>query len=162
MTIPLVLGHPAGPHDWDVRLCEITDNYPRSSILETILFPVAAMFIKMAVLALYKRIFSPVRLANGLIWGGLVFTFLFYMALIIAFAATCIPRASDYATGGWLSLTYDARTNTYSEPLAAACGIVGAILDAYILVIPLWFIGNLRMSTRNKAGVGAIFFTGIL
>lgn len=120
------------------------------------------MFVKMAVLALYKRIFGPVRLANGLIWSGLVFTFLFYMALIIAFAATGIPRAEDAATGGWLSLQYDDRVNTYSEPLAAACGIVGALLDVYILVVPLYFIWNLRMSSRNKAGVAAIFFTGIL
>lgn len=116
----------------------------------------------MAVLALYKRIFGPVRLANALIWSGLVFTLLFYMALIIAFAATCIPRASDYATGGWLSLTYDIRAYKYSAPLAATCGIVGAILDIYILVIPLYFVWNLKMSARNKAGVGAIFFTGIL
>lgn len=120
------------------------------------------MFVKMAVLALYKRIFGPVRLANALIWSGLVFTLAFYMSLIIAFAATCIPRASDYATGGWLSLTYDARANHYSAPLAAVCGIVGAILDVYILVIPLYFIWSLKMSSKNKVGVGAIFFTGSL
>lgn len=122
----------------------------------------AAMFVKMAVLALYKRIFGPVRLANTLIWSGLVFTCLFYTSLVISFAATCIPRASDYATGGWLSLTYDARTNKYSAPLAAVCGIVGAVLDVYILLIPLYFVWNLRMSPRNKVGVGAIFFTGSL
>lgn len=120
------------------------------------------MFVKMAVLALYKRIFGPVRLANTLIWSGLIFTLVFYLSLVIALAATSIPRASDYATGGWLSFKYNARANTYSEPLAAACGIVGAILDVYILVIPLYFIGNLRMSSKNKAGVGAIFFTGVL
>lgn len=120
------------------------------------------MFVKMAVLALYKRIFGPVRLANVLIWSGLVFTLLFYMSLIIAFAATSIPRAEDAATGFWLSLQYDDRANRWANPLAAACGIVGALLDVYILVVPLYFVWNLRMSYRNKAGVAAIFFTGVL
>lgn len=118
------------------------------------------MFIKMAVLALYRRIFGPVRLANTLIWAGLVFTLGFYLSLVIAFCATSIPRASDYASGGWLSLTYDARANYYAEPLAATCGIVGAILDLYILIIPIYFVWNLRMSTKNKLGVASIFFTG--
>lgn len=120
------------------------------------------MFIKLAVLALYRRIFGPVRLANSLILSGMAFTAVFYLATIILFCAGCIPRAEDYPTGGWLSLNYDVRCAKLSAPVAAACGIVGAVLDCYILVIPLFFVWGLHMSTRHRIGVASIFFTGAM
>lgn len=121
---------------------------------------VAAMFVKAAILALYRRIFSPSRRYHALILLGMAFTFASYISVLVSLAVGCIPRSGDYASGGWLSLPYRERCNQYNPGITAASGVVGAVIDIYILLLPLFFISQLQTSKRRKAGLAAIFAVG--
>ncbi|ROV92952.1 hypothetical protein VSDG_06388 [Cytospora chrysosperma] len=118
------------------------------------------MFIKIAILALYKRIFGHVTLANTLILSGVAFVCVFYIAMVSSLAAACIPHSQDYAEGGWSSASYTTRCQRYSIPLSATTGIVGAIIDIYILIVPQFFIWGLQTSRKRKASVSLVFIIG--
>lgn len=127
----------------------------------------ASIFVKTAILALYQRIFSPARRSRVLILSGMIFTVVFYLVILVIVAVGCTPKSEDYIVGplgerftGWLSLTYSARCNKYSPSTTATLGVVGSVLDLYILVIPLFFVWELHTSSRRKAGLAAIFIVG--
>lgn len=118
------------------------------------------MFAKTGILALYRRIFSPLRCANVLILSGMVFTALFYITILIVVAVGCTPQPGDYAMGGWLSPVYHQRCYHYNHGTTAASGVVGAVIDIYILILPLFLVWELRTSTKRKTGLAAIFIVG--
>lgn len=121
---------------------------------------VAAMFAKTSILALYRRIFSPSHRSNVLILSGMAFIVIFYISMLIVMAVGCTPHAADYVTGGWLSPQQIARCQRYSPATTAASGVVGAAIDVYILLLPLFFVKELQISTKRKAGLAAIFIVG--
>lgn len=155
-----ILGNPAGPHLWDVPVSKITVYYVQTSVVTALLFMVAAMFIKTAILALYRRIFSPSRRSHIMILSGMAFIVVFYISVLIVMAVGCTPKSEDYALGGWLSVQYSVRCNKYNPATAAAIGLVGAVIDVYILVLPLFFVWKLQTSTKRKAGLAAVFLVG--
>lgn len=127
----------------------------------------ASIFVKTSILALYRRIFSPARRSNLMILGAMGFILAFYTSMIVALAVGCTPRPQDYVPGplgtaftGWKSTTYSARCNKFNPGITAALGVVGAAVDLYILVIPLFFISELHISSRRKIGLAAIFTIG--
>lgn len=79
---------------------------------------------------------------------------------MIVYLATCIPRAEDYATGGWLSPVYEPRAYQYDGTIAAISGVVGTVIDFYILGLPLICLSGLHMSLKRKAGIASIFLAG--
>lgn len=121
---------------------------------------VAAMFAKAAVLALYQRIFSPSRRSHALILSGMAFTVMSYISMLIVLAAGCTPRAGDYIGGSLLSPQYIQRYNMYNPATTAASGVVGAVIDIYILLLPLFFVFQLHTSRSRKVGLAAIFVVG--
>lgn len=121
---------------------------------------VAGMFAKTAILALYQRIFSISRRSHILVLSGMAFIVVFYISTLIVLAAGCTPRSRDYAMGGWLSPQSLARCHKYSPATAAATGVVGAVIDIYILLLPLFFVWELQTSTKHKIGLAAIFILG--
>lgn len=118
------------------------------------------MFAKTGILALYRRIFSPLRCANVLILSGMVFIVLFYISMLIVVAVGCTPKPADFAKGGWLSPIYHQRCYHYNHGTTAASGVVGAVIDIYILILPLFLVWELRTSTKRKTGLAAIFIVG--
>lgn len=128
------------------------------------LFMVAAMFAKTAILAFYRRIFGLSRRSRILILPGLAFTVVMYLAILIVVAVGCVPQPADWATGlmgsGWLSPQYLERMEKYSAPTTAASGIGGAVIDIYILLLPLLFVSQLQISRSRKAGLAAVFILG--
>ncbi|KAI0204032.1 hypothetical protein F4808DRAFT_366643 [Astrocystis sublimbata] len=154
------LGNPAGPHIWDIPVSRFTAQYIQFSIAQLPIYLAAALLIKTSILVLYQRLFNPSRLANILIWAGIVLVVLFYTVSIVIFVAFCVPRAEDYAAGGWLSPLVAARCFTVDAPISIAQGAVGTFTDAYILVIPLICLSRLHTTTKRKAGLLAIFAVG--
>ncbi|KAK8039616.1 hypothetical protein PG993_008027 [Apiospora rasikravindrae] len=152
----------AGPHMWDVPLSKITPSYARDCTVVTLGYYVAAMFIKAAILAMYIRIFLLSKGAKHMLWMGIVLSTLFHIATIAVYIATCFPRPEDKATGGWLSPQYSQRTYNISGYLAASTGIIGAVIDFYILIVPMGFLWTLQMSLKRKLAVSGVFATGAI
>lgn len=109
---------------------------------------------------MYLRIFRPSHNAKILLWTGIVLSTMFYIASIAVYLGTCLPRKEDDSTGGWLSPQFADRVYAIEGDLSAATGIVGTVIDLYILIAPLTFLWSLRLPLRRKAGVSAVFIAG--
>lgn len=118
------------------------------------------MFIKTSILILYWRIFKPSRKANILLWIGIACNLLFYLGFIAIFVGTCTPRLEDGPTGGWLSPQFQARSHTTEGIISAVTGIVGSVINIYILSLPLVFLSGVHLPVRRKASVSVVFITG--
>lgn len=118
------------------------------------------MFLKLTMLALYLRLFKPVRYVNWMIKIGIAVIIPFYAACMVATLVLCLPRPGD--EGGWLSLQQRARCDTPQIIVGKTQSVFNAISDIYIFMIPLFSISGLHLSRKRKVGVIAIFFTGSL
>lgn len=120
------------------------------------------MFIKAAILVFYLHIFTPSRLANILLWLGIVLSTLFHIATIAIYLGTCLPKPEDDATGGWLSPQYAERTYKIVGYLSAVSGTIGTVIDFYILLVPLVFLWRLQISAHRKLSLSGIFASGAM
>jgi len=150
-----------GRHMWDVPLSTMTPLFSARMTLLNALYLLAAMFIKGSILVLYRRIFRPSFTVNVLVWIGIVVNGLLYIICFSFFMAYCTPKPEDDQFGGWISLTLHQRCNIMIKPLTYSTGIVGSVIDVYILIIPLIPIYGLSfLSGKRKLGICSIFIIG--
>jgi hypothetical protein len=115
---------------------------------------IAVCFAKLYVLVLYRRFFQVVTLTNILIWLGIVFNILVtlvFMSFVIAQAVECLGLEG-------LSKTFCTDVDKVTSVQAG----INVFLDFYILFIPLQQVYKLKVSSRRKLGVAAIFSLGFL
>ena len=111
---------------------------------------------KTALLLQLMRIFTPSKsgpvywIIHGLIWTNLAFYSSVEFAVI--FECTPISKAWNplYEGGHCIDVTV----------LIIAESCINVISGLLILLLPLWAIWHLRMATKRKAGIIAVFTTG--
>ncbi|KAI0169179.1 hypothetical protein GGR52DRAFT_510976 [Hypoxylon sp. FL1284] len=148
-----------GRHYWDIPVSAFTDKSLQEALAISVLYCAAGVFIKLSLLTLYYRIFRPSRYTAVLVWVGIVLAVVPSIALIIIYPVISMPRAGE---GGWFSPAVVGRNTKYSETAGLVQGIVGAVTDVYILIIPLVMIFSLHLSTTKKLGIASIFAVGSL
>ncbi|KAK7959362.1 uncharacterized protein PG986_004216 [Apiospora aurea] len=148
----IVLDNPVGPHQWDV---------PVLTAASVVLYALGCMAVKSTLLVFYLRIFAPQPNAKRLIWSGLVSIVVFYLISVIVTLASCLPRAGD---GGWSILSPSRGDRCFEEDsrFAEVQGIVGALTDLYVWIVPMTVIVKVRLSRKQKIGVYGVFATGFL
>ncbi|KAI1169482.1 hypothetical protein F4777DRAFT_572996 [Nemania sp. FL0916] len=157
-TVIKLVDHPLGRHLWDVPLSEINNEYLKLTAVGLALYCLGAMFFKLTLLSLYLRLFNPVRLAFFLICGGMAAVVGVYVSLAIFMLDKCVPRSGQT----WQYTTFYGSCSTAQDTISKVSGIFGLISDIYILLIPLWLISHLTLAPKRKAGVLAIFLTGLV
>ncbi|TGJ80419.1 hypothetical protein E0Z10_g8347 [Xylaria hypoxylon] len=153
------LNNPAGPHQWNVPLSRITLLFQKLTVVSIVIYAVGCLTVKSTLLLLYLRVFAPNPRARIMIWFGLIFIVTFYTISVIIDLVTCLPHPGD---GGWESGPRGTRCEKEDELFAEVQGVVGAITDIYIFIIPMTMIAKLRLPRKRKIGVYGIFFTGFL
>jgi hypothetical protein len=138
-------------------LVDLANSYQINMAL-TIIYSLTAAFVKMALLLLYLRIFRPSLKANIMIWAGIAFVVLFNLACVIAFLLLFIPHPGGDKAWALKS----ARNDMVLLNVGTTQGIISAIQDLYILVIPVHMVAGLHLARRMKLGVIALFLTGLL
>ena len=114
-------------------------------------------FAKLSLFLLYLRIFSPSRNMRFLIYFGIVFNFIYYVATAVSMMALCLPRKGEiWAVALYSSRCHHAITMTYVQ------GIFNIVSDLFLLGLPIPVVLRLQMPQRKKWGVIAIFATGFL
>ena len=104
----------------------------------------------------YLRLFHPSRHACIIIWGGIVFTVVFYVSCTIAQVKTFVPPKGE----SWMSTKKPASYAALTT-ISSIQGVIGAVTDFYILLIPIHLVIGLRLPLGRKLGVCAIFLTGL-
>ncbi|KAM7188788.1 hypothetical protein V8F33_010451 [Rhypophila sp. PSN 637] len=158
VSVLMSLDNPNGIHQWNVKLSRISESYLKNSLVTQITFPLSAASVKVSLLVLYLRIFRPVNAARYIILTGTALISVFYITLVIVAIVVTVPKPG--AAGGWLFSVYFALPHT--RALSGAAGIFGAITDFFVLAIPMSLVVPLRLATRKKIGIVAIFLAGLL
>ncbi|KAF6813102.1 CFEM domain-containing protein (integral membrane protein) [Colletotrichum sojae] len=121
-----------------------------------IMYVFAIAAAKSSILFFYCRIFPDKRFCNA-VWAVQIFNALVALAFLIVFCAQCQPfsyfwsqwdgehhgKCIDFGTAGLVHLALQ------------------VAIDLAILVLPITQIYSLQMDARRKAGVMAMFLTGI-
>ncbi|KAK3374874.1 hypothetical protein B0H63DRAFT_512909 [Podospora didyma] len=131
---------PSGRHAWNL----ITLTYVMSLM--------AAMFVKLSILALYYRIFQPSPWARILIWAGMAPIALFYLISAVVILSLCVPGPSET----WLFKVSTGACPAVQVKLGLGVGIFGIVSDLYIFVIPLWQISHLSLAPKRLLSPSAI------
>ncbi|KAK2603648.1 hypothetical protein QQS21_004121 [Conoideocrella luteorostrata] len=149
---------PEGRHGWDIPIGELLTNHYwiETTFASLILYSLSHMFTKMALLTLYHRIFKPVLLARWAIWLGTIAVILFYLSTAIGYIGLCARSGKPI----WETMSMVGCSNNVLL-ISKAQGWYGLISDIYILVIPLWLVYGLNLTTKRKAAVMVVFSTGL-
>lgn len=122
-----------------------------------IIYCLAIFTIKLTILLLFLRIFSPGKnhstfwIYHSLMW----LNFLFYVIVIFLFIFPCQPIKKYWKP--WI----DGRCLKIVDIIIAiAC--FNSALDFFLLIVPQKVIWNLQMSFKRRIGVSTIFLVGLL
>lgn len=126
--------------------------------MQEVIYGPAFFFIKLSILLLYLRIFSPQRAARSFIYAGIAVVFLYSLVVTTLFPVFCAPRKGE----DWVSSYMSDRCKSHTNDTFIASVILNFATDIYILVIPLPMVWKLHISTSRRIGLILIFATGIL
>lgn len=116
------------------------------------------MFIKIAILVEWLRIFNPTGDRNIFFWASHALIWIiviFYGVSLIIVNLACRPyhKNWDLFTPG---RCYD------TIPIYIASAVINLVVDISIFILPQKVIWSLQMSTKRRLGVAAVFAVGIL
>ena len=94
------------------------------------------------------------RACHTLIWVNLVF----YIAILLAIIFECHPIEET-----WNPVTNSADDHCVNRfMILIVSAAVNVFFDLLNLLLPVWAIWQLQMASKRKAGITAIFATGLL
>ncbi|KAF2237315.1 hypothetical protein EV356DRAFT_12643 [Viridothelium virens] len=143
-------------HEWDVPRSFLDPPFSQVTYAQTMVYGPSIFFARAAILALYFRVFSPKKTIRVLIYVGVITLLLVYITGLAILTAYCTPRRG----GAWDSLLAQHCTPATSIN-AIVQSVVGIVSDIYILMLPLPVIYKLNLPSKTKAGIFAIFMSGI-
>lgn len=139
-------------------LCLFSNTANEFGQWETIaswIYFVTATYIKLGFLFFYRRIFSPDATAKVLVNGGIVVSSLVGLGLFIGIVFFCLPIGKAWN---------NALSGHCANPVVLAwlSGAWNALVDIYVLILPIPFIWKLNMAPKRKRRLIAVFGVGIL
>ncbi|KAL8669160.1 MAG: hypothetical protein Q9168_006234, partial [Polycauliona sp. 1 TL-2023] len=106
-------------------------------------------FTKLSLLLLYYRLFAPDRVTKYLIVFGIFYCFILYTSYLLLSFLLCQSQIESTCKHQW----------TLFFLITSGLNVFG---DFYLLFVPLAAVAKLRLPFREKLGVAAVFFTGLL
>ncbi|KAL4908511.1 hypothetical protein BDW74DRAFT_101371 [Aspergillus multicolor] len=148
-------GYGLGRHIWALSPDDITHLFQIIFAWAFIYF-LALLLIKLAVIALYRRIFAmikPLYLCVFLALG-------YFLGFTASFFAACQPTSYFWNVAANPQAPGHCRVNIYSFGIVAAA--LNTSIDVLILLVPVRPVWKLQMRTLQKVLVLAIFSLGAL
>ncbi|KAI1123811.1 hypothetical protein F5Y10DRAFT_251096 [Nemania abortiva] len=144
-------------HQWDIRVRELAPLFYTSHV-GTILYSVAILLLKVAILLQWLRIFVPHGTKGFSYWTCQALIYinaLLYLSTVIAICASCKPyrRLWDKTIPGTCIAN--------QEALDVSSGVGNLASDVIILLLPQRVIWKLHIKPQKKVGIAFIFFVGI-
>ncbi|KAK2603548.1 hypothetical protein QQS21_004228 [Conoideocrella luteorostrata] len=145
-------------HHWDVPACwYVSNEFWKLIFAQNLILGLTQFFSKSAILILYFRLFAVNRKMRWVILAGLFFGALLYLPYLFLAATLTVPWKGEQ----WKDLATNGRAQrmTYFGPIHGVCGI---FLDIYILVVPLFIVNGLHMTTKKRLQLASIFSIALL
>lgn len=127
----------------------------QQSYITTIMVTPALGLIKCSFFIQYYQIFRPLRWVRISVWIGATISAVFYVAVTVTAFVMESPWPGESLLEGVLSWHY-LKFSQFSIPT----GVIGILVDWYLLILPIPAVWNLKMSISKKLGVLIIFMTG--
>ena len=127
----------------------------QQSYITTIMVTPALGLIKCSFFIQYYLLFRPLRWARISVWTGAIISAVFYAAVTVTAFVLGSPWPGESSLEGLLSWHY-LKFGQFSIPT----GVIGMLVDWYLLMLPIPAVWTLKMSTSKKLGVLVIFMTG--
>lgn len=136
---------------WDIS-AESAEKFLQSAYVATIFYAPMTLAIKLSLLTLIARIFSPYkkRIYGIYVLGGLLV--LYYLVSLILKIRICWPIAAYWQ--GDQSKCLD------QSAVITADSIISTVTDAIILLLPLPLTWSLQLPTMKKLRVGGMLAVG--
>lgn len=116
---------------------------------------IGIFFTKLSILLFLQRVFVPPHSKKTVIfysiWAVIWFNLAYCIALVLTVLLECVGK--DQARGATC-------VNTYMLLIGAST--INVFSDLLILLIPIFAVWKLHMSTRRKVGLSFVFAVGIL
>ncbi|POS74520.1 hypothetical protein DHEL01_v207087 [Diaporthe helianthi] len=154
-TAAATMAHHGGEHKWDLTQTQVKEAYYWLHIAR-IHYGVAICVTKLAILCLYRRVFSmyPRSTFDVTVIVMMVILVLYYVATVIAKIWECDPRprAWDQSIPGHCIDTL---------MLVNVDGVFNALTDLIMVILPLRMVWNLKMKVTKKVHVVLAFTFGM-
>ena len=134
-----------------------TETYLKFLLVEEVLYSAAISFMKLSVLALYRRIFPQEHMTpvwRACWWIVFALTFAFLWTTIFGAVFQCLPVAFFWDR----TLPGGRCFNTLA--FIRATGILNIVLDVLVLALPAPVVWSLQLRTSKKLGVLGLFLLG--
>ncbi|KAL8650703.1 MAG: hypothetical protein Q9210_003674, partial [Variospora velana] len=138
-----------GVHQWDITYVNLGSLISKEGKTLSALWGPTMFFTKLSLLLLYHRIFAPDRVTKYLVYFGILYCFVLYTSFLLLTFLLCQTP---------LQAACKHRVNLF---ILISSGL-NVFADIYLLVIPITAVAKLHMPLRQKLGVSAVFFTGML
>ena len=94
-----------------------------------------------------------------MVYSGMVVSVIVFIVLTMVTTIACTPRHGQ----SWTSFAYLPRLGICSKQVTScgvATGVIGVLLDLYLLYLPCPILWRLHMQRAKKIRIIAIFMTG--
>ncbi|ROW04910.1 hypothetical protein VPNG_07044 [Cytospora leucostoma] len=149
------MAHHGGQHEWDITIAQAREASYWFNVA-SIHYGITICIAKLAVLLLYRRVFSPYRWSPfdiGVI-SLIILLVLFYIATNLTKIWECIPREKIWDTS--------IPGHCIDTPmLLNVSGLFNTITDFIIVFLPVRAVWNLNMKLKNKVMVVLAFTFGL-
>lgn len=132
-------------HIWNTPLGVVLFKLPRWATVIAVLPEFNILMVKLSILFLYYRLFSPNRITKWLVVFGMVINTMVYTAWFFTF----------------IFLSQEVLSSASGARLADGQAAFGVASDFYILALPIYSVSKLHIRTKKKIGIIAIFMTGL-
>lgn len=129
----------------------------QQSYITPIMVTPALGFIKCSFFIQYYLLFRPLRWVRISVWIGATVSAVFYVVVSI----TAFVLDSPWPGESLLEVILSRRNLTFAK-FSIPTGVIGMLVDWYLLILPIPAVWTLKMSTGRKLGVLIIFMTGSL
>ncbi|KAI0905940.1 hypothetical protein F4823DRAFT_566287 [Ustulina deusta] len=145
-------------HMWDFTIGGLAPFY-RNGFYAFILYEAVMLAIKPMILLEWMRIFASAGPRTAFNWTCYILAtvnILLYLASILTDSVSCHPR--EY----WWDRTIPGGHCADTRKLPIVTGILNAVIDLFILLLPQGIIWRLNMSRQKRLGVSFVFLVGTI
>ncbi|KAL9009138.1 MAG: hypothetical protein Q9173_005805 [Seirophora scorigena] len=138
-----------GVHEWDITYHNLESLLSKEGKSLSALWGPTMFFTKLSLLLLYHRIFAPDRVTKYLVYFGILYCFVLYTSFLLLTFLLCQSTLEGFCEREMDLFVLISRG-------------FNVLADIYLLIIPIAAVAKLHMPLRQKLGVSAVFFAGML
>lgn len=129
----------------------------QQSYVATVMVAPALGLIKCSLFIQYYMLFGPLRWLRVCVWIGVTVAATFYTVVTIAGFALATPWGGE----SWIADLLSQHYHLY-ESFAIPTGVIGMLVDWYLLILPIPAVMGLQTTTRKKIGILVVLMTGLV